>query len=102
MAGLRHHAVEIEPSLLVEFEIVRDVIAKAVRAHARGLDLALRTDRHPRERDLGLGRQYADNRRGAAYRQTLDRLPAEFRIADRLEGVIDAEPAGQRAYHLDR
>src|SRR5204863_7718790 len=49
-----------------------------------------------------IGRQHADNRRGAADREALDRLPAELRVADRLESVIDAEAPGQRAHRLHR
>ena len=52
--------------------------------------------------DLGVRRQHADDGGGAANRQTLDRLAHEDRIADGLEGVIHAGPAGQRADGLDR
>src|SRR5688572_25270705 len=56
-AALGDHAVEVEAALAVEFEIGRDVGAELVGAHARGLHLAFRADRHPRERYLGVGRQ---------------------------------------------
>src|ERR1700736_6687750 len=60
-AALGDHVVEVEPALAVEFEIGRDVVAEAVGAHPRGLDLALRTDRHPRELDHCVRRQDADD-----------------------------------------
>src|SRR5207248_4355032 len=52
--------------------------------------------------DLGVRRQHAADRRGAADRKALDRLAAEPREADRLEGVVDPETAGQNADRLDR
>src|SRR5271166_6785009 len=51
MAALGHHVVEVEAALAVKIEIERDVVAEAVRAHPRGLHLALRSDRHPWELD---------------------------------------------------
>ena len=94
--------VEVEPALAVEIEIERDVVAKPVRAHARGLYLAFRPDRHPWELDHRVGRQHADDRRGAADRQALDRLPHQLGEAHRLESVVDAEPAGQCPHRLNR
>src|SRR5271169_6111027 len=64
-----HHRIEVEPALAVEIEIKRDVGAEPVRAHARGLHLAFRADRHPRKRDRRIGGQDADDRRGAADRE---------------------------------
>src|ERR1051325_3064001 len=102
MPALGDHVVQVEPALPVEIEIERDVDAKAVRAHPGGLHLAFRADRHPRELNRRVGRQYADDRRGAADRQAFDRLSAEFGIADRLKGVIDPESTGQGPHRLDR
>src|ERR1700722_963077 len=95
------HRVEVEPTLFVEFEVMRDVDPEPVRSHARGLDAAFGADRHPRKLDGRIGRQHADDRRGAADRQALDRLAAELGVADRLEGVIDAGAAGQGTHRLD-
>src|SRR6266478_4288079 len=41
-AALGHHVVEVEAALAVEIEVERDVEAKAVGPHARGLHLAFR------------------------------------------------------------
>ena len=43
----RHQLVQLQSTLTVELEIARDVDAKSVRAHARGLYAALWTNRHP-------------------------------------------------------
>src|SRR5579863_9066770 len=56
VAALGHHAVEVEAALAVEIEVERDVDAEPVGAHARGLHLAFRADRHPRELDRRVGR----------------------------------------------
>src|SRR6516165_6015091 len=55
-AAFGDHRVEVEPALAEEFEVGRDVVTEAVRAHPRGLHLALRSDRHPRELDHRIGR----------------------------------------------
>src|ERR1051326_3810440 len=102
LAALCHHRIEVQAALAVEIEIERDVGAETVRAHARGLHLAFRADRHPRKLDRRVGRQHADNRRSAADRETLDRLPAKLGVPDRLESVIDAGAASQRAHRLNR
>src|SRR5216684_1410441 len=46
-AAFGHHVVEVEAALAVEIEVERDVDPEAVGAHARGLHLAFRADRHP-------------------------------------------------------
>src|SRR5689334_2208511 len=96
------HRVEIEPALSEKIKVERDVIAEAVRTHARGLHLAFRADCHPRKLNHRVWRQHADNGCRAADREALDRLAYEPRIADRLKGVIDAGAAGQRTDRLDR
>src|SRR5215469_10616038 len=101
-AALGDHRVEVEPALAVEIEIGRDVVAEAVRAHARGLHLAFRSDCHPRELDHCVRRQHADDRRRTPDRERLDRLAAQLRIADSLEGVVHTQTAGQFTYRLDR
>src|SRR5262245_2469897 len=101
-SALRDHLVEQEPSLPVELEVAGNVRAEAVRAHPRGLHLALRANRHPGELDLRVGRQHAHDRRGAADRQALDSLTDERRVADRLEGVVHAGAAREGAHGLDR
>src|SRR2546426_5258887 len=98
----RDHLVEQQAALAVELEVAGDVRAEAVRAHPRSLDLALRANRHPRELDLCIGRQHADDRRGAADGQALDGLADQRRVPDRLEGVVDAGAAGEGANGLDR
>src|SRR4029450_3879345 len=71
-AAPRDHLVEQQATLAVELEVAGNVRAEAVRTHPRRLHLALRADRHPRELDLGVARQDADDRRGAADGQALD------------------------------
>src|SRR6516164_3999742 len=101
-AALGDHRVEVEPALAVEIEIGRDVVAEAVRAHARGLHLAFRADCHPRKLDHCVRRQHADDRRCTPDRERLDCLAAQLRIADSLEGVVHAQTAGQFTHRLYR
>src|SRR2546426_11813219 len=96
------YLVEQQAALAVELEVAGDVRAEAVRAHPRRLHLALRANRHPRELDLCVGGQHADDRRGAADGQALDGLADQRRVPDRLEGVVHAGAAGQGAHGLDR
>src|SRR6516165_12106539 len=101
-AAFGDHRVEVEPALAEEIEIDRDVGAEAVRAHPRGLHLALRANCHPWKFDHRIRRQYPHNCRCAADGQRLDRLAHQLGIADGLEGVIDTKPAGLFAYRLNR
>ena len=102
VAAPADHRIQIQPSLAIELQIVRNVGAELVRSHARGLHLALRPDRHPRKLDRRIRRQHADDGRGAAHRQALDRLAAQRRDSHRLERMIDTQPLGQRAHRLHR
>src|SRR6267142_2404151 len=101
-SAARDHLVEQEPALAIELQVARNVGAESVAAHARGLHLALRADRHPRELDLRVRRQDADDRGGAADREALDRLAHERGVPDRLEGVVDPGAAREGADRLDR
>src|SRR4029450_6692495 len=101
-AAPRDHLVEQQAALAVELEVAGDARAEAVRAHPRRLPPALRADRHPRELDLRVWRQDADDRRGAADGQTLDGLADQRRVPDRLEGVVHAGAAREGAHGLDR
>src|SRR4030095_2849927 len=97
----RDHLVEHEPALAIELQVARNVGAEPVAAHPRGLHLALRADRHPRELDGRVGRHDADDRGGAPDGEALDALPYEGRVADRLEGVIYAGPFREGTDGLD-
>src|SRR5439155_9747564 len=89
------HLVEQQSPLPVELQVERNIAAKTVRAHAGCLYLALGADRHPRELEHRVGRQDTDDRRRPANGEALDGLPAELRVADRLERVIHARATGE-------
>src|SRR2546427_10324221 len=100
-AAARDHLVEQEAPLAIELEVAGDIDAETVRAHPRGLHPALRANRHPRELDLRVRRQDADDGGGAPDGETLDGLAYEGRVPHGLEGVIDAGSARERADGLD-
>src|SRR4051812_13721372 len=50
-AASADHLIQLQPALTVELQVVRDVGAELVGAHAGGLHAALGPDRHPRELD---------------------------------------------------
>src|SRR4029453_17063168 len=100
-AATADHLVQHQAALAIELQVARNVRAKPVAAHARGLHLALRPDRHPRELDLRVRGHDTHDRGRAPDGEALDGLPDERGVTDRLEGVIDPRAARERAYRLD-
>src|SRR5207248_3644833 len=92
----------VQPTLAVQLQVVRDVRSELIGAHARCLDLTLGPNRHPRELDLGVRREYADDGRRTADRERLDCLTHQRSIAYRFESMVDAGRAREFANRLDR